>query len=96
MIENPSNLELEIKIGDRVCLATAPTYFKTADPMPMLRPPDLVAVGEVGVVMEIRAGGAWAVKFNRGVFLIDEKYLALEENYLEAAIATPEPQADQP
>ncbi|MEM8602825.1 MAG: NAD(P)H dehydrogenase assembly family protein, partial [Cyanobacteria bacterium P01_H01_bin.121] len=36
------------RVGDRVRLATRPPYFKTTDPMPMLRPPDLVPVGEVG------------------------------------------------
>ncbi len=41
-------------VGDRVCLLQSVPYLKTADPMPMLRPPDLVATGEVGAVSEIR------------------------------------------
>ncbi|MEO1299608.1 MAG: NAD(P)H dehydrogenase assembly family protein, partial [Cyanobacteria bacterium J06636_16] len=37
-------------VGDRVRLKSQPPYFKTADPMPMLRPPDLISVGDVGIV----------------------------------------------
>lgn len=62
-------------ICDRVCLSTAPPYLKTADTMPMLRPPDLVQVGEIGMVMEQRIGGYWAVRFERGTFLVDSQYL---------------------
>jgi hypothetical protein len=65
----------ELAVGDRVNLSSAPPYLKTADPMPMLRPPDLVQVGEEGVVLDYRPGALWSVKFNRGVFLIDGKYL---------------------
>ena len=63
-------------IGDRVTLTAAPPFFKTADPMPMLRPPDVVAVGAEGDVTEQRAGGYWVVKFERGSFLLDAQYLA--------------------
>ena len=66
-------------IGDRVCLTAAPPFFKTADPMPMLRPPDVVAVGAGGTVTEQRAGGYWVVKFDRGSFLLDSQYLAASE-----------------
>jgi hypothetical protein len=65
----------QLAVGDRVSLSSAPPYLKTADPMPMLRPPDLVHVGEVGVVLDCRPGAMWSVKFGRGVFLIDGKYL---------------------
>jgi hypothetical protein len=41
----------------------------------MLRPPDLVAIAEVGVVMERRPAGYWAVRFNRGLFLLESQYL---------------------
>jgi hypothetical protein len=63
-------------IGDRVRLTTPPPYFKTAEPMPMLRPPDVVALGAIGDVTEQRAGGYWVVKFERGSFLLDAQYLA--------------------
>lgn len=62
-------------IGDRVRLATAPPYIKTADTMPMLRPGDLVPVGSVGIIREQRPGNTWAVKFDQGSFLLDVQYL---------------------
>ena len=57
-------------VGDRVCLLQSVPYLKTADPMPMLRPPDLVATGEVGAVSEIRPLDQLAVRFRRGTFLL--------------------------
>ena len=57
-------------VGERVRLAQALGYLKTADPMPMLRPPDLVSSEEVGVVVEIRARDQVAVRFRRGTFLL--------------------------
>ena len=57
-------------VGDRVCLLQSVPYLKTADPMPMLRPPDLVATGEVGAVSEIRPRDQLAVRFRRGTFLL--------------------------
>jgi hypothetical protein len=62
-------------VGDRVCLLQNLPYLKTADPMPMLRPPDLVAMGEVGVVSEIRPRDHLAVRFRRGNFLLSEREL---------------------
>ena len=38
--------------------------------MPMLRPPDLVAVGEVGEVVALHPMDTVAVRFRRGTFLI--------------------------
>ena len=57
-------------VGDRVCLLQSVPYLKTADPMPMLRPPDLVATGEVGAVSEIRPRDQLAVRFRRGTVLL--------------------------
>lgn len=62
-------------VGDRVCLFLSLPYLKTADPMPMLRPPDLVAPGEVGTVSEIRARDQVAVRFRRGNFLLSQRDL---------------------
>lgn len=62
-------------VGDRVRLAVRPPYFKTAEPLPMLRPSDLVLMGEEGIILEQRPGGYWAVKFERGSFLVDSTYL---------------------
>ena len=39
---------MTVSIGDRLRLSVRQSYLKTADPMPMLRPPDLVEPGEVG------------------------------------------------
>lgn len=47
--------------------------------MPMLRPPDLVAVGDQGTVLEQKMGGYWVVRFERGTFLIDARYLISAE-----------------
>ena len=44
--------------------------------MPMLRPPDLLQVGDVGRVMDRRPSGYWGIRFDRGEFLIDGQYLA--------------------
>lgn len=62
-------------VGDRVQLALAPPYLKTADSMPMLRPGDLIPVGSQGIVLEQKPGGYWAVKFDQGSFLVDSTYL---------------------
>lgn len=64
-----------LSVGGTVRLSSQPPYLKTADPMPMLRPPDLVAVGEKGTILDRRAGGYWGVKFASGAFLLDSQYL---------------------
>jgi hypothetical protein len=56
----------EISVGCKVRLVSSPPYLKTADPMPMLRPPDLLAIGDEGTVLDRRPGGYWRVKFPRG------------------------------
>lgn len=66
---------VDFSSGDRVRLTMRPAYFKTADPMPMLRPPDLVPVGEYGTVMERRPAGYWSVRFEQGTFLLEAQYL---------------------
>jgi hypothetical protein len=65
--------------GATVTLTERPPYLKTADPMPMLRPADLLNVGEEGVLLEVRPGNYWAVKFAAGVFLLDPQYFVLAE-----------------
>ena len=39
--------------------------------MPMLRPPDLVAIDEIGEILSIKSPSTVEVKFRRGSFLID-------------------------
>ncbi|MEA5469610.1 regulatory protein SipA [Spirulina sp. 06S082] len=78
--------EQEFQIGAKVRLVAQPPYFKTAEPMPMLRPPDVVKVGEEGTVRDRRPGGYWGVKFARGAFLMDAQYIESIEDI--AAIAS--------
>ncbi|MBF2080073.1 MAG: DUF3148 domain-containing protein [Synechococcales cyanobacterium T60_A2020_003] len=75
MIDASNTSSESLKAGDRVRLCEPPPYFKTADPMPMLRPPGVVAVGEEGTLMDYRPGGTWSVRFTKGTFLLDAKYL---------------------
>jgi Protein of unknown function (DUF3148) len=70
----------EFSIGSTVRLSLAPPYFKTAEPMPMLRPPQLIPLGETGTVLERRPAEYWVVKFPRGSFLLDGKYLESVED----------------
>ena len=39
--------------------------------MPTLRPPDLVAIDEIGEILSIKSPDTVEVKFRRGSFLID-------------------------
>ena len=61
---------MEPAIGQQVRLNVPLPYLKTADPMPMLRPPDLVSPDELGEIVELRAKGIAAVRFRHGTFLI--------------------------
>ena len=63
------------QIGASVRLSGPVPYLKTADPMPMLRPPDLVDPEELGVVVERRAKDQLAVRFRRGTFLLASRQL---------------------
>ena len=62
-------------VGTAVRLLQTPPFLKTADPMPMLRPPDLVDAGEVGQVVGLRALEQVAVRFRRGTFLLEIRQL---------------------
>ena len=61
---------MNYKIGDKVSLSLPLPYLKTADPMPMLRPPDLVSSEEIGQVVALKSAGIVEVQFRRGRFLI--------------------------
>ena len=65
----------ELVVGARVRLLQTPPYLKSADAMPMLRPPDLVDAGEEGEVVGLRAGEQVAVRFRRGAFLLERRQL---------------------
>ncbi len=62
-------------IGASVRLQGPVPYLKTADPMPMLRPPDLIDPEDIGVVVERRARDQLAVRFRRGTFLVSSSQL---------------------
>ena len=62
---------MKLEIKDKVKLIAPLSYLKTSDNMPMLRPPDLVAIDEVGEVVSIRSPQTVEIKFRRGCFLID-------------------------
>jgi Protein of unknown function (DUF3148) len=67
----------DLPIGAKVRLIALPNYFKTAEPIPMLRPPSVVQLGEEGIVLDRRPGNYWGVKFSNGVFLMESQYLIL-------------------
>jgi hypothetical protein len=75
MSEQMSNLSFSI--GDRVYLAKRPPYFKTAEPMPMLRPPDLIPLGSEGLIEQLSPGGTYTVRFSQGSFFINPDDLSL-------------------
>ncbi|NJO43365.1 MAG: DUF3148 domain-containing protein [Cyanobacteria bacterium CRU_2_1] len=65
----------DFSMGDRVRVIALPPYVKTAEPMPMLRPPNVIRLGEEGVVMDRRPGGYWGVRFTKGAFLMESQYI---------------------
>lgn len=69
--------EKTFKIGDKVKLITLPPYLKTAEPMPMLRPSDIIEIGEEGIILDRRPGDYWGVKFKQGAFLMEDQYIDL-------------------
>ena len=62
---------MKFNIQDQVKLKNPLSYLKTSDNMPMLRPPDLVAIDEVGEIISIKSPDTVEIKFRRGSFLID-------------------------
>ncbi|MDX2243371.1 MAG: DUF3148 domain-containing protein [Leptolyngbyaceae cyanobacterium bins.302] len=67
--------EKEFAVGDRVQLIALPPYVKTADPMPMLRSPDVLTLGEEGIILDRRPGNYWSVRFSKGAYLLESQYL---------------------
>tara|TARA_B100000579_G_scaffold387177_1_gene359395 strand:- start:501 stop:710 length:210 start_codon:yes stop_codon:yes gene_type:complete len=66
---------MKFSIGEKVSLQIPMPYLKTVDSVSMLRPPDLVSLDEVGVVIGIRPKDILEVKFRRGDFLIPAERL---------------------
>ena len=68
---------MKFSIGEKVSLQVPMPYLKTVDTVSMLRPPDLVSLDEVGVIIGIRPKDLLEVKFRRGNFLIPAERLKL-------------------
>ena len=68
---------MKFSIGEKVSLQVPMPYLKTVDSVSMLRPPDLVSLDEVGVIIGIRPKNLLEVKFRRGNFLIPAERLKL-------------------
>ena len=66
---------MDFSIGDKVSLRMPLTYLKTSDPMPMLRPPDLVSSDEIGEIVGLNTSETATVRFRRGSFLIPISHL---------------------
>ncbi|WP_017317630.1 regulatory protein SipA [Mastigocladopsis repens] len=74
----------EFAIGSKVRVVALPPYVKTAEPMPMLRPPDVIHLGEEGIVLDRRPGGYWGIRFAKGAFLLDSQYIESVESTSES------------
>ena len=68
---------MKFSVGEKVALQVPLPYLKTADPISVLRPPDLVSLDEVGIIIGIRANDLLEVKFRRGDFLIPSERLKI-------------------
>ena len=62
---------MNFQINQKVKLIAPLPYLKTSENMPMLRPPELVAIDEIGEVLSLKSPETVEVKFRRGKFLID-------------------------
>ena len=71
LLLNVLDFFMKFEIKDKVKLIAPVSYLKTSDNMPMLRPPDLVAIDEIGEILAIKSPDTVEVKFRRGTFLID-------------------------
>tara|TARA_B100000214_G_scaffold153557_1_gene110005 strand:- start:206 stop:427 length:222 start_codon:yes stop_codon:yes gene_type:complete len=68
---------MKFSVGEKVSLQVPLPYLKTADSISMLRPPDLVSLDEVGVIIGMRPNDLFEVKFRRGNFLIPSERLMI-------------------
>ena len=68
---------MNFSIGDKVSLQVPMPYLKTVDSLSMLRPPDLVSLDEVGIIIGIRPKDLLDVRFRRGDFIIPSERLQI-------------------
>ena len=71
---------MKYSIGDKVSLQVPMPYLKTVDTVSMIRPPDLVSIDEVGIIIGLRPKDLLEVSFRRGKFLIPAERLDFIEN----------------
>lgn len=64
----------EFAVGDRIRVIALPSYVKTAEPIPMLRPPSVIAIGEEGTILSREPGEYWGIRFEKGAFLLENQY----------------------
>jgi hypothetical protein len=64
----------EFAVSDRIRVIALPNYVKTAEPMPMLRPPSVIAIGEEGIILSREPGEYWGIRFEKGAFLLESQY----------------------
>lgn len=69
-----------ISTGDRVKITGLPSYVKTAEPMPMMRPNSVITVGEIGTILGIKPGNEWAVRLEKGAYLLSSQYFEKVED----------------
>ena len=74
---------MKFSIGEKVSLQVPIPYLKTVGSLSMLRPPDLVSLDEVGVVIGIRPKDLIEVEFRRGNFLIPAERLKVIKKYTD-------------
>ncbi|MGD1712437.1 regulatory protein SipA [Hydrocoleum sp. CS-953] len=86
-------MENEFSIGQKVRLVVQPAYIKTAESMPILRPPNVVRLGEVGTILSCKAGNYWAIRFEKGAFLMDSQYI--EAVAVDSGTAQPDHNTDE-
>ncbi len=66
---------MKFTVGEKVSLQVPMPYLKTVGNISMLRPPDLVSLDEVGVIIGITPKDLFEVRFRRGDFLIPSERL---------------------
>ena len=71
---------MSLTLGSKVLIKVSQSYLKTSDPMPMLRPPDLVSFEESGIVLALLPRGMVEVKFRKGTFLLELSHLTIQRN----------------
>ncbi len=67
-------MDQQFKVGDRIKVTELPPYIKTAEPMPMLRPANVIELEEEGIIISTNPGGYWGIRFSQGNFLLESKY----------------------